>query len=1450
MNQHVHHIARRITAAAIGLALSCAGLGSQAVAYATQPAATDVTVIAFQQNWKTVAEECTNTYGPEGVKYVQISPPQESVQGTQWWTVYQPVSYKLNSRFGTEDELKSMIKQCNAAGVDVIADVVLNHTTGHDVSWVDDQYGVDGTAYNGSYGRYPSMDPYAEGGTQGLYQYQESGNKHQFGLPSGDFHTCKSNVSDNISDYTNADEVWNCRLSTMWDINTGSERVQNMQADYLKRLWQDGVRGFRIDSAKHMDPDDIAAIKRKFMDKAGINGQSFPWSQEVIYHQGESSKFAPERYEKNGEVTQFSYAYSLLKDFNGSITDLKYITSDLLKRSDDATVFVANWDSARGSETLSPTSGARYELANAFMLGYDYGHPKILSDYYFDKSTQYDDGVKDTSDTKVPYVDMNEACVASKDPTQMTYGDWNCQQRWTSIRGMIRFHNAVNGTKATNWQERGDNNIAFDRAADGSSTAKGFMAINNTLQDHDVDYMTTLPDGEYCDVYASRGCSKMVTVSNGHVKTTIGKRSAIALYQGAVAESDSGKGQYEPQYSDSPNSTLIGDKTLTVYYKPKQDDAAVPELHYQKTDGMEQHISMKAVEVADSTDARGWYSADLPKGANLAAAKFYFTDGTGADRPDSNGWYQSQVGDTMVNVCDGTVGRGVPYARTYTGQHAGQTKVTVNFKPTDSVGKRATGVQVWTDDQTKSTYLPFDATGNGFGEIAQGYVDGAHSQVRFRIVDDETSEDASTGTEDSYSAGTWKLDKFANAYVDGAIEAWVDGNQPQTVSDRSPEKASPAATPQPNDIKNPKTLTVKLHYYRADGRYQDYDMESDTWKGWDLWSWYKESTSGVATPFNGHDDFGEVAEYKLSQTGKGVRDPWFIIRNGGSSWTGKDCDDNDRQIPESVINVQAGNPDEGTAEFWILSGDPTIYAHPVAATGVTFDTQGGSSVGAQTVKVGGTASEPDAPTKDGYRFVRWTTDPAGTTPYTFGTPVNAPVTLYAQWAEAHKVTFDTTGGSAIDTQLVGDGEIASTPAAPIREGYTFAGWSTSKSDGAVYDFSTPVTTDVTLYAQWTPNTYTVTFNTNGGTSVSSASVQYGQTVAEPNDDPTLDGKKFVGWTTDAAGTQPYGFGTPVTGDLTLYAKWSGVDETYRTVTLNLNDGAEYPPTALQNMTLFVKDGERLTIPDPAPTRDGYRLAGWTTDAARQHDYASDSAVTDDLTLYAKWVKTWTVTFDSQGGTDVPAQTVDDGGQVVAPDPAPVRDEYRLTGWSVEPTGGAAYVFSTPVTADVTLYAQWARTARQWTITFDLNGGAAPAGKNARELYADQKVYDGDPLVSPTKDQTNVPVLDGYEFQGWSTVRNDAFATSVLSFDENGRSLMPIDRDGTVYALWAKAGTVVKPPSATAGSGTGSATTTGVYADTDTGLNGLAMFEAVVRQPGKFPNTDFGSITEESTPWVN
>ena len=1394
-------------------------------------------MIAFQQSWKTIGDECTKTYGPEGVKYVQVSPPQESIQGTQWWTVYQPVSYKLDSRFGTEDEFKTMISQCDAAGVQIVADMVLNHTTGHDVSWVDDQYGVAGTEYNGSYGRYPGI---------GIYQYEESGNNHQYGLPSGDFHTCKSNVSDNISDYTNADEVWNCRLSTMWDINTGSDRVQNIQAEYLAHLWEDGVRGFRIDSAKHMDPNDIASIKRKFMTKAGITDeQSFPWSQEVIYHNGESEKFAPERYEKNGQVTEFSYAYSLLKDFNGSITNLKNITSDLLDDADNATVFVSNWDTARGSETLKPVSGARYELANAFMLGYDYGHPKILSDYAFNESTQYDDGVKDSTDTTVPKISMDDVCSTQKDPTQMEYGDWNCQQRWTSIRGMIKFHNAVNGTSVSNWQESGSNDIAFERV-DANGKSKGLLALNNTLQEHDVDYTTSLPDGEYCNVYASRTCSQTVTVSGGHAKATIGKRSAIAIYAGAVkgawTETTEPSGTYAPQYKDSPNSSLIGDKTLTIYYKPDESWDGQVYVRYTSDNGSGS-IAMSAVDVADSTNAAGWYKADLPEGANLSAVKYHFAS-TQSGESDSTDWnggkrgteYTAQVGATMINVSGHRQQTGVPYTR----NHAAKTKVTVNFRSVSGVGENASGVKVWNgDDMESATYIPFESTPTQYGRKASGELDGDLATVHFRIVDGADATGASEGTAEQYEASVWKLAKFGDAHVSGAIEAWVDGAQPDTASDRSSEKASPSATPQPNDIKNPKNLTIKLHYYRPDGNYQEYSMESDAWKGWDLWSWYAESTSGESQEFTSHDEFGEVAEYTLSQTAKGVRNPWFIIRNGGSSWTGKDCDDNDREIPESVISMTAGNVENGVAEFWIVSGDPTVYTHPVNVAGITFDTQGGSSVPAQAVAIGGTASVPETPTRDGYVFSKWTTDVAGEHEYDFATTVSATITLYAQWTEAKTVTFDVQGGSEIAAQQVQTGKLAVRPENPERVGYAFAGWYTSAdTSGSEYDFTAAVNDDVTLYAKWTPNMYAVTFDSQGGSAVDAQQVAYGGYATQPAT-PTRDGYTFVGWTTDAAGTTPYGFGMPVTGDITLYAKWDDAGATYHTVTIHLNDGDDYSSDLPQDMTLFVKEGEKLTIPDSAPSRGGYRFAGLTSDEQRKTDYDAGTAVTADMTLYAKWVKTWTVTFDTAGGSAVNSQTVDNGGVAVAPDPSPTRDDCRFTGWQYD---GKSYDFGSKVTGDITLTAQWVRTAHQWTITFDLNGGHAPAGKDAKTLYAERKVYDGDSLVSPTADIANEPQLDGYTFEGWSTVKDDALAVSVVSFDSSGKSLMPIDRDGTLYALWSRENRVVKPESS---GSTGSSTSySGAYSDSYTGLNGLAAFDAIVRQSGKFSGTNFGSVAED------
>ena len=173
----------RVVAIGVAVAMSCAALVVPTMAQAQSEARTsakkDVQVIAFQQSWNTIAKECTDTYGPEGVAYVEVSPPQESIQGTQWWTSYQPVSYRLDSKLGTEAEFKNMIKQCNAAGVDIIADVVINQTTGSDVA-AGEQKGVAGSDYNGSTGSYPGF---------ATKQYPD-------GITASDFHSCTKNISD------------------------------------------------------------------------------------------------------------------------------------------------------------------------------------------------------------------------------------------------------------------------------------------------------------------------------------------------------------------------------------------------------------------------------------------------------------------------------------------------------------------------------------------------------------------------------------------------------------------------------------------------------------------------------------------------------------------------------------------------------------------------------------------------------------------------------------------------------------------------------------------------------------------------------------------------------------------------------------------------------------------------------------------------------------------------------------------------------------------------------------------------------------------------------------------------------------------------------------------------------------------------------------------------------
>ena len=443
-----------------------------------------VIVTAFQQNWRSIAKECKETYGPEGVKYVQVSPPEDHIKGKAWWTSYQPVSYNLNSKLGTEAEFKNMITTCKAAKVGIIVDAVINHMTGADNK---DTVGVGGSKYDAANQSYPDA-----------------------GYTKDDFHQ----IDKDIYTYSDAKVVWNYRLVGLLDLDTSKPHVQQTLGNYFAKLLKMGVVGFRVDAVKHIAPNEMKAIKKAASDASGVKPENIWWMQETIGDSNGAKENQPDKYVGTGEVDEFEYSYRLRNYFSGSIDNLKHITDGLIPNK-SAAIFVTNWDTERDNATsvLTYKDGKLYELANAFMLAYPYGTPNIYSGYKF---SERDEGAPGATETSVP----DASCVKDS--------NWQCTQRWASIRGMIGFYNAVKGTKVTKWQDDESNNIAFSRGN------KGFFAINNDDKQNDVGYNTDLPDGEYCNVYASKNCEKTVTVSGGKVETTIPSHSAVALHVNAV----------------------------------------------------------------------------------------------------------------------------------------------------------------------------------------------------------------------------------------------------------------------------------------------------------------------------------------------------------------------------------------------------------------------------------------------------------------------------------------------------------------------------------------------------------------------------------------------------------------------------------------------------------------------------------------------------------------------------------------------------------------------------------------------------------------------------------------------------------------------------------------------------------------------------------------------------
>jgi alpha-amylase len=466
-----------IATAVLVLAGCTAGPSDADSAPATDGSGHDVGVELFQWTWDSIARECTEQLGPAGYAWVLTSPPQEHIVGPEWWTSYQPVSYRLESRLGTASEFEAMVATCHDAGVEVWADAVINHMTGQDAG---------GVGWAGS--------PFEHYDYPGLYD-------------GADFHHCGLTPNDDIQDYRDAAQVQSCELVNLADLDTGAPAVRQKIVGYLSSLRDLGVDGFRIDAAKHIPAGDLAAIVTALPDGTGI-------VQEVI--RGSREPIQPEDYVGNGLAFEFGWGRDLVGALQGAMgvgLDLASVEAGLLP-SDDAVIFVDNHDTERGDSTLSYREADLYQLGNVLMLASAYGSPVVYSGYAF---SDRDAGPAEDADGRV----LDASCASAPGPDQrLADGDWVCPHRWDDVAAMVAWREVVGSAGQVDRWQHGDA-LAFGRGS------RGFLALNLDDEPLEVTLETSLPDGDYCDVLVD-SCDHPAEVRGGRIAITMRARSASA----------------------------------------------------------------------------------------------------------------------------------------------------------------------------------------------------------------------------------------------------------------------------------------------------------------------------------------------------------------------------------------------------------------------------------------------------------------------------------------------------------------------------------------------------------------------------------------------------------------------------------------------------------------------------------------------------------------------------------------------------------------------------------------------------------------------------------------------------------------------------------------------------------------------------------------------------------
>mgnify|MGYP002524274004 CR=1 FL=1 len=479
-----------------------------------------------------------------------------------------------------------------------------------------------------------------------------------------------------------------------------------------------------------------------------------------------------------------------------------------------------------------------------------------------------------------------------------------------------------------------------------------------------------------------------------------------------------------------------------------------------------------------------------------------------------------------------------------------------------------------------------------------------------------------------------------------------------------------------------------------------------------------------------------------------------------------------------------------TKDYFSAEGSDCVYLRGfTCGSGVTITFHNGSETVTQNIYGGSGTLRANTFTAEGKVFAGWATTESGEVAYFDGASIDSvteAMDLYAVWADAFTVTFMNGDKTVTTVNVAQNAPIGALniPADPSKTGYTFDGWYSDKEELTA---GTVISDNTTFAAKWTPITYTIVFDANGGTGEVEPikNVSYDQDVTLPQSGFTRPGYAFNGWANyssstsgDAAGAVVKNLTSENGGTVTKYAAWL---PNAVTVTVDLNyDGAE-------KMTYYGSVGSRYDYLKAAeseystslndPVREGYLFLGWF-DAAEggnaykngynYYEYTAADAQ-DVKTLYAHWAEAVTITFDANGGYCWTTSKAIAKNTAYGSLPSVSRSGKVFEGWYTTKDDGGDRVDDTTVfNENTTLYARW--RDYQITLSFSANGGT---GTMENVQFAS-----GTTINLPDCTFTR----RGYLFAGWGTYSSSTTVAYANNADYTNTASYG-DSTATLYALW-------------------------------------------------------------------